>query len=196
MNREPSDEQLIDEFLVGNQEKAQSAFERLVTRHGPSVMGVCRHVLKQEQDAEDVFQATFLMLARRAATIQNPRVLGAWLREVAFRDALRMRAQGIRRRALPAHFGEQAGPEEAESQATRNELRLILHAEVDRLPEGLRTLVVHCYLEGKTNEEVARLLGSPIGTIKRRLWKARAMLRAGLLRRRGRDAAELAAAWG
>jgi RNA polymerase sigma-70 factor (ECF subfamily) len=196
MNIEPTDEQLIDQFLAGKHEEAQSAFGRLVTRHGPSVMGVCRHVLKQEQDAEDVFQATFLSLARRAATIQNPRVLGCWLREVAFRNALRLRAQVVRRRALPARFGEEVAPGEAESQATRNELRLILHAELDRLPEGLRTLVVQCYLEGKTNDEVARLLGSPIGTVKRRLWKAREMLREGLLSRGGRDTTQLARAWG
>ena len=101
MNIEPTDEQLIDQFLAGKHEGAQSAFERLVNRHGSTVMAVCRHVLKQEQDAEDVFQATFLRLARRAATIQNPRVVGSWLREVAFRNALRLRAQVVRRRALP-----------------------------------------------------------------------------------------------
>jgi RNA polymerase sigma-70 factor (ECF subfamily) len=196
MNIEPTDEQLIDQFLAGKHEEAQSAFGRLVNRHGSTVMVVCRHVLKHEQDAEDVFQATFLTLARRAATIQNPRVLGSWLREVALRNALRLRAQVVRRRALPARFGAEVAPGEAESQATRNEFRLILHTELDRLPEGLRTLVVQCYLEGKTNKEVARLLGFPIGTVKRRLWKARGMLREGLLSRGGRDRAQLAAAWG
>ena len=176
MNREPTDKQLINEFLTGDNEEARSAFERLVTRHGPSVMGVCRNILKQEQDAEDVFQETFLILSRRAATIRKPHVLGSWLREVAHRNALRLRARVARCRALPVLVGEEVVTGEAESQAARNELRLILHAELDHLPEGVRTLVVHCHLEGKTNAEVARLLGLPIGTIKQRLWKARGML--------------------
>jgi RNA polymerase sigma-70 factor (ECF subfamily) len=196
MNSQPSDEELIDQFLVGEHKKAQSAFEQLVTRHRSLVMGVCRHVLKQEQDAEDVFQATFLTLARRAATIQNPRGLGSWLREVAFRNALRLRAQVVRRRALPALRSEEVSPAEAERTAAHKELRLILQTELDRLPKECRTLVVHCYLEGKTNQEVAQLLGFPVGTVKGRLGKARAMLREGLLRRGGRDADAWARAWG
>ena len=196
MNGQPSDEELIDRFLAGEHETAQSAFEQLVTRYRSLVMGVCRHVLKQEQDAEDVCQATFLTLARRAATIRNPRGLGSWLREVAFRNALRLKAQVVRRRALPALRSEQVAAAEAERTAAHNELRLILHTELDRLPKQYRTVVVHCYLEGKTNKEVAQLLGFPVGTIKGRLWKARALLREGLLRRSGRDAGAWARASG
>jgi RNA polymerase sigma factor (sigma-70 family) len=196
MNSQPSDEELIDQFLAGEHEKAQGAFEQLVSRHRSLVMGVCRHVLRQEQDAEDVFQATFLTLARRAATIQNPRALASWLREVAYRNALRLRAQVARRRTLPALRSQEGPPEETERTAAQNELRRTLLTELDRLPEECRTLVVHCYLEGKTNQEAARLLGFPVGTVKGRLWKARAMLREGLLKRGGRDADAWAQAWG
>ena len=196
MNNEPTDEQLIEQFLVAEQDKAQSAFARIVTRHGPWVMRVCRHVLKQEQDAEDVFQATFLTLSRRATNIRDRRMLRSWLREVAFRKALRLRAQVVRRSALPRSAAKQVALGAAESQATNNELRMILHSELVRLPEKLRTLVIHCYLEEKSNEEVARTLGFPIGTVKGRLWRARGMLRERLLRREKPDPAELARAWG
>jgi RNA polymerase sigma factor (sigma-70 family) len=183
MKSTQTDEQLIKQFLTGEHEEAESAFERLVTRHGPLVMGVCRQVLKHEQNAEDVFQATFLTLARQAATIQNPRVLGGWLHEVAYRKALRLRAQVDRRRMLPGLSQNEVSNGEAESNAVRKELRLILHAELDRLPEDYRTLVVDCYLRGKSNGEVSRLLGLPVGTIKGRLWRARRMLRERLRRR-------------
>jgi RNA polymerase sigma factor (sigma-70 family) len=177
-----SDCELIERFLIGVHEEAESAFERLLTRHGPLVMSVCRQVLKHEQDAEDAFQATFLALAGQAARIQNPQVLGGWLRAVAYRTALRLRAQVGRRRSFPGLSGEEVSPGDAESHTVRNEIRLILHAELDRLPDEYRTLVVHCYLEGKTIQEAARLLGCPVGTVKGRMWRARGLLRQRLSR--------------
>jgi RNA polymerase sigma factor (sigma-70 family) len=178
-----TDDQLIEQFLSGDRADVELAFERLVTRHGPLVLGVCRHVLRHEQDAEDAFQSTFLALARQAASIQNRRVLGAWLHEVAYRNALRLRAQSARRSRLLGLDGEKSSPEEAQSNALRNEIPLILRAELDRLPVKYRTLVIRCYFEGKSNEEVARLLGCPVGTVKGRLWRARGMLRERLEKR-------------
>jgi RNA polymerase sigma factor (sigma-70 family) len=196
MNSEPTDEQLIEQFLAADQEELQVAFARIVVRHGPSVMRICRQVLKQEQDAEDVFQATFLTLSRRASDIRDRRMLRSWLREVAYRKALRLRAQVVRRRMLPAPAGRQLILGAAESQATNNELRMILQSELDRMPEKFRTLVIHCYLEEKSNEEVARILGFPVGTVKGRLWRAREMLRERLLKREKPARAERAWAWG
>jgi RNA polymerase sigma factor (sigma-70 family) len=149
------------------------------------VMGVCRQVLKQEQDAEDAFQATFLILARRAATIRDRRVLRTWLCEVASRQALRMSAQVARRHSRPGFSVEQVSPGEAEARTERDELRLILHAELDLLPKSYRILLVQSYLEGKSGREVARLHGCPVGTIKGRLSRARGMLRGRLLGRGG-----------
>jgi RNA polymerase sigma factor (sigma-70 family) len=171
-----TDEQLIEEYLTEGRDEAGRAFEDLVRRHGPMVMGVCRQVLRHHQDAEDVFQATFLSLARQAGTIRNRMVLGAWLREVAYRLALRKRTS-LFRAPIPLAAdcrGSADGPELA---ATRKELGQILHAEVDRLPEKYRVLVDQCYLKGRTNEEVARLLDCPVGTVKGRLFQAREMLR-------------------
>src|SRR5271156_6591401 len=91
-----SDEQLIDTFLNGEKEDSETAFETLVKRHGPMVLGVCRHVLCRVQDAEDAFQATFLALARKAGTIRNREILGCWLHEVAFRTAIRERERRAR----------------------------------------------------------------------------------------------------
>ena len=196
MKSQLSDEHLIEQLLTLKRDQADKAFERLMARHGSLVMGVCRSVLKHEQDAEDAFQASFLTLARRAATIQNRRVLGSWLCEVAYRKALRLSVESARRRRLHGLTVEESSPEEAESNAVRAEIRQILRAEVDRLPEEYRALMVHSYLEGKSNEEVARYLGWPIGTVKGRLWRARALLRERLQRRFGPDANQLAQAWG
>jgi RNA polymerase sigma factor (sigma-70 family) len=179
------DEHLIELFLDGAPDEADSAFAALVARHGPAVMGVCRRILDRREDAEDAAQATFVALLRDAAKIRDRRVLGPWLYGVAYRVAVRMRAQSDRRRELHSRAGERRPPERAEDAAALGELRQILHDEVDHLPEDFRTLVVYSYLEGKSNEEVARSLGCPIGTVKGRLWRARGMLRERLSRRVG-----------
>jgi RNA polymerase sigma factor (sigma-70 family) len=190
-----SDEQLIDTFLTGGKADSEIAFETLVKRHGPMVLGVCRHVLGRIQDAEDAFQATFLVLARKAETIRNREILGCWLHEVAHRTALR--AREVRARYTPRMEIQEveeahSGPELA---ASRNELRLLLRAEVDGLPEKYRSLVLHTYMEGKSNEQVARLLRCPVGTVKGRLSRARDLLRT-RLSRRGWDEDEVRYRWG
>ena len=190
-----SDEQLIDQFLTGQKEDSEIAFETLVKRHGPMVLGVCRHVLRPDQDAEDAFQATFLVLARKAGTIHNREILGCWLYEVAYRTAIRARQRRARstpRMEIPEVAESHSGPENA---AGRNELRLLLRAEVDGLPAKYRSLVLHTYMEGMSNEQVAGLLGCPVGTVKGRLSRARDLLRA-RLSRRGWDQDEVRYRWG
>jgi RNA polymerase sigma-70 factor (ECF subfamily) len=169
--------ELVERFLTGEQGTAQDAFEALVKRHGPMVHRVCWKILKRCQDVEDAFQETFLVLARKAGTIRHRLSIASWLRQVAQRTAIRMRAKIVRQHAQLRLTDDKVVLEESKNSAARNELRSLLHAELDRLPEQYRTLIVHCYLEGKTNEEAARLLGCPVGTVKSRLWSARGMIR-------------------
>jgi RNA polymerase sigma factor (sigma-70 family) len=176
MRRVRTDEQLIEEYLTAGRDGAGRAFEDMVRRHGPMVMGVCRQVLRRHQDAEDVFQATFMVLARRAGSIRNRMVLGAWLYEVAHRLSLRKRTSLVRS-PVPLTADYRASADGPELAASRKEVGQLLHAEVDRLPEKYRVLVDQCYLKGRTNEEVARLLDCPVGTVKGRLYQAREMLR-------------------
>jgi RNA polymerase sigma factor (sigma-70 family) len=190
-----SDEQLIDTFLTGEKEDSGTAFETLVKRYGPMVLGICRYVLGQDQDAEDAFQTTFLVLARKAGTIHDREILEYWLREVTYRTAIRARQR--RARSTPRteiHDVEESlsGPEHT---ASRNELRLLLRAEVDGLPAKYRSLVLHTYMGGKSNEQVARLLQCPVGTVKGRLSRARDLLRA-RLSGRGLDQDEVRYRWG
>jgi RNA polymerase sigma factor (sigma-70 family) len=186
-NGELADEDLVDQFLRGEEAGSDAAFKALVERHGPMVLGICRLVLDQEADAEDAFQATFLILAQRGASIRNRAILAAWLHEVAYRTAVKARISVVRRRflerqcvsMLPSPFV----PDRQHHDAAWNELRPVLHDEVRRLPEKYRIPVILSYLEGKTNEEVAELLDWPVGTVKGRLSRARALLRSRLTRR-------------
>jgi RNA polymerase sigma factor (sigma-70 family) len=146
------------------------------------VLGVCRHILNQLQDAEDAFQATFLVLARKAGSIRDRRVLARWLYEVAYRIAMRARTNGVRRRTHERQGGEMAATVTNDNHGWV-ELRPVLHEEVNRLPERYRLPVILCYLEGKTNEEVAEQLKWPVGTVKGRLSRARDLLRSRLTRR-------------
>ena len=184
---ELSDESLLEQFLSGEGMASQEAFRAVVVRHGPMVLGICRHVLNQDHDAEDAFQATFLVLARKGASIRNRRVLSGWLHEVAYRIAIKARASAVRRRSLEregmAMLPPAIEPNHQDEQAAWNELRPVLHEEVDRLPEKYRLPVILSYLEGKTNEEVAALLQWPVGTVKGRLSRARDLLRSRLTRR-------------
>jgi len=182
---EQSDENHLARFLGGKESDAEAAFGELVRRHGPMVLGVCRHVLEHDSDAEDAFQATFLVLARNAASIRDRRVLGHWLYEVAYRIAIRSRTRSSQRRAREKEVAQMSAL--ADSSQARDlawtELRPVLHEEVNRLPEKYRCAVVLCYLEGRTNEEAATLLGWPVGTVKGRLSRARDILRSRLTRR-------------
>lgn len=178
-----SDEELLQRFLQSGDGLAQEAFAALMRRHGPMVLGVCRHILGRHQDAEDAFQATFLVLARKAGSIRARNVLGRWLYEVAYRTAVRARVSAMRRQAHERQ-GAQMTVVATEDQGNAwEELRPVLHEELRRLPEKYRTPVVLCYLEGKTNEEAAKLLQWPVGTVKGRLSRARDMLRSRLDRR-------------
>ncbi len=161
------------------------ALEALVARHGPMVLGVCRRVLVNWHASEDAFQATFLVLARRAATIRDPDRLGPWLHGVAHRVALRARAERARRQAR-----EQTGTDEpaqaaapSESDYDRAELRAMLDEEVRKLPGKFRDPIILCYLDGLTHDEAAVQLDCPVGTVRSRLATGRARLRDRLGRR-------------
>jgi RNA polymerase sigma factor (sigma-70 family) len=168
-----ADEQLLERFLT---EGSEAAFAALVRRHGPMVLGVCRRVLPNHQDAEDAFQTTFLVLVRKAGSLRQRELLGNWLHGVAYRTARKARAQAARRRA-----GEQPLPDVGLAQAghdpARHELRVLIEEEVQRLPARYRVPVVLCYLQGKTNQEAARQLQWPLGSVKGRLTRARELLR-------------------
>src|SRR5262245_53677630 len=173
-----TDDQLLRRCLW----KDREALESLVRRHGPLVWRVCRRVLPQPDQAEDAFQAPFLVLATRAGSIRKPASLASWLHGAAYRIASRIRAE---QRHLAAH-GEPrepvASPDPAQEAAWR-ELGRLLEDEVAALPEHLRLPILLCYWEGKTNEEAARQLGWPCGTVKTRLGQARRRLHERLLRR-------------
>ena len=180
-----TDAELLERFA---RQRDEAAFEVLVWRHGALVLALARRLVRQAADAEDVFQATFLTLARKAASIRRGTALGSWLYKVAYRIALRVRQTAARRR-------EQSGIENAIAPETRadDELAALLAEEVSRLPERYRSAVVLCYLQGATTEEAARLLGCPRGTVLSRLSSARQLLRQRLVRRGVAPAAVLAA---
>lgn len=177
-----TDGELLARFLNRRPSEAEAAFEVLVRRHGPMVLGVCRHVLNEPQDAEDAFQVTFLLLVRKAGKIRNGEVLGHWLYEVAYRTSVRVKANAARRNARERQGAAMLATGHDHDVAW-NELRPVLHEEIGRLPEKYRKPVILCYLEGKTNEEVADLLDWPVGTVKGRLSRARDLLRSRLTRR-------------
>ena len=174
------DGQLLDRFVA---RREGAVFEAIVRRHGPMVWGVCRRVLRDHHDAEDAFQATFLVLARRAASVVPREKVGHWLYGVAHRTATKARATRARRRGRECQVADMPEPE-AVPQAPRDDFGDLLDREVGRLPEKYRVPVVLCELEGKSHREVAEELGWPIGTVSGRLSRARAML-AGRLSRRG-----------
>jgi RNA polymerase sigma factor (sigma-70 family) len=184
-----SDRRLLDEFDRGCEEAAERAFGMLVRRHGPMVLRVCRHLLGDEHAAEDAFQATFLVLARRGAAIRRPELLGHWLYGVAVRTS---RKAGATRRRRDRHEKQEISmsrvepigkSEDYELRTIRREEAEVLHEELGRLPEKYRVPLVLCSLEGMTHDEAADRLGWPVGTLSVRLMRARALLRARLTRR-------------
>jgi RNA polymerase sigma factor (sigma-70 family) len=178
-----SDAQLLQRFVAGRDE---AAFELLVRRHERLVLGVCRRVLRDAHGAEDAFQATFLVLARKAAGVSARESLAGWLYRVAYRVALRARAgsAGRGRHETPtADLSAVPAPDDADREAAWRELRPLLDREVSRLPEKYRVPVVLCYLESRTYEEAARQLGCSRGTVSTRLTRARELLRRRLARR-------------
>src|SRR5262245_18297885 len=180
-----SDAQLLQRFVA---HRDSAAFESLVQRHGPMVLGVCRQLLGDPHDVEDAFQATFLVLVRKAAAVGRRELLANWLYGVAYRVAVRARGVAARRQARQRQGIDMTAIEPADD-AGAPEPRPELHEEVNRLPAKYRLPVVLCYLEGKTNEEAARQLGWPTGTVSGRLARARHLLR----RRPGRRRLALSA---
>ena len=172
------DDALLERFLTQHD---QSAFELLVWRHAGLVLGVCHRVLAH-RDVEDAFQATFLTLARKAASIGKRRSLSSWLYKVAYRAALTARVRGRKgptgSRALDASLPDPCL--EPSEHAEAHEVATVIDAEINRLPEKLRLVFILRQLEGKTNEEAARELGCPVGTVDSRLARARERLRLGL----------------
>jgi len=175
-----SEGELLERFTTRGDE---AAFEAILARHGPMVLGICRQVLRDPNDVEDAFQATFLVLVRKAASLRHRDLLGNWLFGVASRVALRARSIAARRRTVegPGHATD--SPVAGDEPDFDRESRAMLHEEVRHLPEKYRVPVLLCYLEGLTHEEAARQLGWPLGTVKGRLARARDMLRKRLTRR-------------
>jgi RNA polymerase sigma factor (sigma-70 family) len=173
-----TDTDLLGRYLASRDE---AAFAALVHRHGPAVLGVCRCVLGATPDAEDAFQAAFLVLARHAGSIRKRQSLGSWLHGVALRVA---RKQQSRDRHRPAPAGDLGRvPARPLDDLPWREVRQILHEELDRLPERFRTPLVLCHLEGRTQDEAAVQLGWSAGTLRGRLLRGRELLRARLARR-------------
>lgn len=174
---ELSDGDLLHLFVAKQDE---NAFALLVQRHGAMVMGVCRRVLQHQQDSEDAFQATFLVLSRKARSISRRESLSSWLYKVAYRIALRARTTLAKRKGQER---ESFVALQTSSEESATDLGWLVDEEVRRLPEKYRAPVLLCYLQGQTNEEAARSLDCPTGTVKIRLSRARDMLRKRLQRR-------------
>jgi RNA polymerase sigma factor (sigma-70 family) len=169
---EVSDGALLGAFIQG---RDPAAIEALVRRHGPMVLGVCRRVLGNVHDAEDAFQATFLVLLRKAASIVPREAVGNWLYGVAHRTALEARRAAARRGTRERQAAQMPHPP-VEPVEKWPELQPLLDRELSRLPDRYRLPVVLCDLEGRTRREVARLLGIPDGTLSNRLAAARRLL--------------------
>jgi RNA polymerase sigma-70 factor (ECF subfamily) len=200
MPEQVSDAILLERYVSSREE---AAFVALVQRHGPLVKGICRRVLRNEHDAEDVSQATFLVLARKAAGIPWRDSVGGWLGSVAHRLALGARSDHVRLRRRETSFttlvasnpapadGFNRGPlperfhpcSEPSIELERRQLFTLLRDELRQLPEKYRAPVVLCDLNGRTHEEAAEQLGWPAGSMSRRLARARALLRRRLIHR-------------
>jgi len=179
-----SDEQLLSAFISRHDE---TAFAILLHRHGPMVLHVCRRLLSHEQDAEDAFQATFLVLAQNAASLRNKTALASWLHGTAYRTALKAKRTTARRRKHEGSLGaltQPRSPVDPAEELSWREARVLLDEEITRLPEKYRSVFVLFYLENCSREETARRLGLKEGTVASRLAEARKRL-AQRLRRRG-----------
>jgi RNA polymerase sigma factor (sigma-70 family) len=172
------DAQLLERFV---RQQDEAAFAAMLERHGPMVFGVCKRLLRDLHEAEDAFQATFLVLVRKAGSIGRGESLGCWLYEVACRTALRARSNASKRRTRERQVGAMA--DTSDTHTTGREIHPLLDEEMRRLPEQYRRPLVLCYLEGKTHAEAAVQLGWPKGTVAGRLSRARDMLRQRLAQR-------------
>jgi RNA polymerase sigma factor (sigma-70 family) len=167
-----TDGQLLESYLNRHNE---ATLATLVRRHGPMVWGVCRRILGNHHDAEDAFQATFLVFVRKAASIVSPALLANWLYGVAYQTALNARAASVKRKGRERQVAEMPEPEMVQQDLWRD-LQPVLDRELKRLPDKYRIPIILCDLEGKTRTEAARHLGCPEGTVAGRLARAREML--------------------
>jgi RNA polymerase sigma factor (sigma-70 family) len=174
-----TDGELLEQFL---DRRDETAFAALLWRHGPMVLGVCRRVLRHAHDAEDACQAAFLVLARKAAAIRKHASLGSWLHGVAFRVAMNLRRR-VGRRGRREEALVDLPQADTTADVSWRELQVVLDEELRRLPEHYRAPLVLCYLEGLTRDEAAQHLGWSTGTVRGRLARGRALLRARLIRR-------------
>jgi RNA polymerase sigma factor (sigma-70 family) len=174
-----TDAELLQRFIAGHDGEA---FSELVNRHGPMVLGVCRSILCHEQDAEDAFQATFLILARKAGSIRHGEALAGFLYEVAQRVAFQARSRATRSRIREQRAQTKPSPDPVLDMTVR-ELQEVVHEELRRLPEKYRLPLVLCYLEGLSHQQAAAQLGWPSGTFRGRLERGRDRLRYRLERR-------------
>jgi RNA polymerase sigma factor (sigma-70 family) len=174
-----TDAQLLDQYLTHH---SQIAFEGLLRRHGPMVLSVCRRVLENRHDAEDAFQATFLVLVRKGDSIVPRGMVGNWLYGVAHRTSMKARTMNAKRRVKERTVAAQVG-HAASADLAQCDLQRVLDQELNRLPDKYRAPLVLCDLEGKTRADAAGLIGCPEGTVATRLVKARGLLAKALTRR-------------
>ena len=169
---------LLREFVTRND---TAALERLIGNLSPMVWGLCRRLLRDEHEAEDVFQATFLLLVRKASSIANRQVVGSWVYRVAYHAALRARARSARRQARETRLTEMSKAD-LFPETNLGEVNALLDREINQLSKKNRQVVTLCCLQGMTNEQAAHELGCPVGTVAVRLSRARDQLRARLSR--------------
>ena len=167
-----TDGQLLASFI---DQKDEAAFEALVRRHGPMVFGVCRRLLRNHHDAEDAFQATFLVLARKAPSVRPRERVANWLQGVALRTAMKAKAMTVKRRGREKQVTEMPEPEAVQQDPWRD-LRPLLDRELNGLPESYRLPILLCDLEGKTIKDAAQQLGWPQGSVAGRLARGRKLL--------------------
>jgi RNA polymerase sigma factor (sigma-70 family) len=178
-----TDRQLLERCARRGGESSEAAFAALMERHGPMVLRTCRSILRDEHDAQDAFQATFLILVRRCGVLWVRRSLGPWLHRVACRAAVRTRREAARRIEVQRRAAASGRTEQVLDHPARDELGLVIQQELDCLPDRYRVPVVLCDLEGRTYEEAAQHLRCPVGTVKSRLARGRDRLRSKLMRR-------------
>jgi RNA polymerase sigma factor (sigma-70 family) len=179
-DRRQSDQQLLERFQHQHDE---AAFAVLVQRHGRLVLSAIRRVLREEADVEDAFQATFLVLLRKASSVRWQSSIGSWLFGVAHRLALKARANALRRQRRESEASRERKRAEASADLSWREAVGLLHEELDRLPDKYRLPLLLCYLDGQGRDEAAKALGCTVNTIKWRLERGRELLRARLLHR-------------
>jgi RNA polymerase sigma factor (sigma-70 family) len=177
--RELPDRELLKRFVAGRDD---IAFTAIMERHGGLVLGVCRRILRNEHDAEDACQATFLVLTRKARTIRKGDSLASWLHGVAGRIAWKLRAD-VKRRSSDDVSAAEVARSDTTGEITWREGLAVLDEELSRLPASYRSALILCYLEGRRQDEAARELGCSLGVLCGRLVRARECLRKRMVRR-------------